>query len=76
VLGIDVSPAAVELARRESRSVGRIAFRQTDITADGAGDDLAGDGSPPLVLAEDVQHPAYDDLGRSEQVRGPPRSVW
>jgi len=41
VLGIDVSSAAVDLARRESDGLDRVAFRQANITADGTGTALA-----------------------------------
>lgn len=50
VLGIDVSPAAVDLARRESDGLDRVAFGQADITADGTGTALAAALGPANVL--------------------------
>jgi SAM-dependent methyltransferase len=61
VLGIDVSPAAVDLARRESRGLDRVAFRQADITADGVGADLAAELGPANVIIRGVLHVLDDD---------------
>jgi SAM-dependent methyltransferase len=56
VLGVDLSPAAVELARRESADDGRVAFAVADVTADGAGDALAADLGPANVVVRGVLH--------------------
>jgi SAM-dependent methyltransferase len=65
VLGIDASPAAVELARRESAGLDRIAFRPADITGEGAGADLADDLGPTNVVIRGVLHV----LGRDQRRR-------
>ena len=56
VLGVDLSPAAVELARRESAGDGRVAFEVADVTADGAGDALAAELGPANVVVRGVLH--------------------
>jgi len=64
VLGIDVSAAAVDLARRESDGLDRVAFRQADITADGTGAALAAALGPANVLIRGVLHILSDDKRR------------
>jgi SAM-dependent methyltransferase len=56
VLGIDLSPAAVAVAERESSGVARLRFRQLDITAPGAGARLAAEIGPANVLVRGVLH--------------------
>ena len=56
VLGVDLSPAAVELARRESAGEARVAFRVADVTADGAGEALAAELGPANVVVRGVLH--------------------
>ena len=56
VLGIDLSPAAVELARRESAGNDRVSFRALDITADGAGATLAAELGEANVVMRGVLH--------------------
>jgi SAM-dependent methyltransferase len=64
VLGVDVSSAAVELARRESGGLDRLAFRQADITAEGAGPALAAELGPANVVIRGVLHVLGDDQRR------------
>jgi SAM-dependent methyltransferase len=56
VLGVDVSPAAVEVAERESRQVAGVRFRQLDVTAPEAGTTLAGELGPANVVVRGVLH--------------------
>jgi SAM-dependent methyltransferase len=56
VLGVDLSPAAVELARRESVRDGRVAFEVADVSADGAGQALAAELGPANVVVRGVLH--------------------
>jgi SAM-dependent methyltransferase len=56
VLGVDLSPAAIELARRESAGHGRVAFEVADVTADGAGEALAAELGPANVVVRGVLH--------------------
>ena len=65
VLGVDVSPAAVDLARRESTGLDRLSFRTADITADGAGAALADELGPANIVVRGVLHV----LGEAERSR-------
>jgi SAM-dependent methyltransferase len=56
VLGVDVSPAAVEVAERESRDAAGVRFRQLDVTAPDAGTTLAAELGPANVVVRGVLH--------------------
>ena len=56
VLGVDLSPAAVDLARRESAGDERAEFGVADVTADGAGAALAAELGPANVVVRGVFH--------------------
>ena len=64
VLGVDLSPAAVELARRESAGLERLAFRPADITAAGVGAGLAAELGPANVVVRGVLHVLGEDERR------------
>lgn len=64
VLGVDVSAAAVDLARRESPGLDRVTFRQADITAAGVGADLAEELGPANVVIRGVLHVLGEDERR------------
>ncbi len=56
VLGVDLSPAAIEVAERESRGMPGVRFRQLDVTAPGAGAALAAELGPANVVVRGVLH--------------------
>jgi SAM-dependent methyltransferase len=56
VLGVDLSPAAVEVAERESGGTPAVRFRQLDVTAAGAGAELAAELGPANVVVRGVLH--------------------
>lgn len=56
VVGVDLSAAAVELARRESAGDDRVSFRVLDITAAGAGAALAAELGATNVIVRGVLH--------------------
>jgi SAM-dependent methyltransferase len=68
VLGVDLSPAAIELARRESVGDERVAFEVGDVTADGAGEALAAELGPANVVVRGVLH-VLDDEHRRRAAR-------
>ncbi len=55
-VGIDVSPAAVALAQRESAGLTDVCFRQFDATLAGATDGLASELGPVNVFVRGVFH--------------------
>jgi len=56
VVGLDVSPAAVERARRESEGLADVSFRVCDVTAEGVGRALAAELGPADVVVRGVFH--------------------
>jgi SAM-dependent methyltransferase len=64
VIGVDLSPAAVDLARRESSGLDQITFRQADITAEGIGADLAQELGRANAIVRGVLHVLGEDERR------------
>lgn len=56
VLGVDISPAAVERAKAESRGVGNVDYRVLDASAAGAGAELARELGEVNVFMRGVFH--------------------
>jgi SAM-dependent methyltransferase len=65
VIGLDLSPAAIERARRESEGVPGVSFRTLDVTVEGAGRALAAELGPANVVVRGVFHV----LGRHDRER-------
>lgn len=61
VVGVDVSPEAIVRARRRSGDRSPVSFRVLDVTADGAGRELAGEVGPANVHIRGVLHILDDD---------------
>lgn len=56
VLGVDVSAAAVDVARRESTGLAAVRFRREDVTVGGTGAALAEELGPANVVVRGVFH--------------------
>ena len=67
VLGIDISPRAVERAKEESRLVGNVDYRVLDASAPGAGRALAGELGEANVFMRGVFH-VFDEARRRSAV--------
>ena len=56
VLGVDISPAAVEMARAESRGAGNVEYRVLDVSVPGVGRELARELGEVNVFMRGVFH--------------------
>jgi len=68
VLGIDVSPSAIDKATSESRDVERVAYRVLDASAPGVGTKLATELGEVNVFMRGVFH-VFDEKERASTVR-------
>jgi SAM-dependent methyltransferase len=67
VLGVDVSPSAIERAKEESRGVENVAFRVLDASAPGVGERLAAELGEVNVFMRGVFH-VFDAAQRASAV--------